>query len=58
MATTGDLLQSLAKTQVVSCAEAGWRFAGLSLAGWNALISLALAALAAAGATSRSTRRL
>lgn len=52
-ATTGDLLQSLARTQVVSCAEAAWRLAGLSLAGWNALISLALAAVAAFGALSR-----
>jgi disulfide bond formation protein DsbB len=34
----------------VSCTEAAWRFLGLSLAGWNAVISLALAALAAAAA--------
>lgn len=55
-ATTGDLLQSLAKTQVVSCAEAAWRFAGLSLAGWNVLISLALAAVAGMGALDRNSK--
>jgi len=31
------------------CPEAGWRFLGQSLAGCNALISLALAAVAAWG---------
>jgi len=34
----------------VSCTEAAWRFLGLSLAGWNVLISLALAAFAALAA--------
>ncbi|MGO4574075.1 disulfide bond formation protein B [Microvirga sp. 2TAF3] len=42
----GDLLNQLQTIRVVSCTEAAWRFLGLSLAGWNALISLALAALA------------
>ncbi len=32
---------------MVRCDEAAWRFLGLSLAGYNALISLALAAIAA-----------
>jgi disulfide bond formation protein DsbB len=41
-----DFLRSLERTRVVSCTEAAWRFLGLSLAGWNALISLGLAALA------------
>jgi disulfide bond formation protein DsbB len=45
-----DFMQSLQKTRVVSCTEAAWRFLGLSLAGWNVLISLALAAFAAAAA--------
>ena len=44
----GDFLRSLERTRVVSCTEAAWRFLGLSLAGWNVVISLALAALAAA----------
>jgi disulfide bond formation protein DsbB len=42
----GDLLRSLDRIRVVSCTEAAWRLLGLSLAGWNALVSLALAALA------------
>jgi disulfide bond formation protein DsbB len=46
-------MQSLQKTRVVSCTEAAWRFLGLSLAGWNVLISLALAAFAALGAAGR-----
>jgi disulfide bond formation protein DsbB len=48
--SVNDFMQSLQKTRVVSCTEAAWRFLGLSLAGWNVLISLALAAIAAAGA--------
>jgi len=35
---------------VVRCDEAAWRFLGLSLAGYNALISFALALIAAAAA--------
>jgi disulfide bond formation protein DsbB len=45
----GDLMRQLESVRVVSCTEAAWRFLGLSLAGWNALASLALAAIAAAG---------
>jgi disulfide bond formation protein DsbB len=45
-----DFMQSLQKTRVVSCTEAAWRFLGLSLAGWNVVISLALAAFAALAA--------
>jgi len=33
----------------VRCDEAAWRFLGLSLAGYNVLISLALAIIAAFG---------
>lgn len=46
----GDFLNQLQTTRVVSCTEAAWRFLGLSLAGWNLLISLALAAFAATAA--------
>ena len=45
----GDLRASLAQGTVPSCTEAAWRFLGLSLAGYNVLISLALAALAVLG---------
>jgi disulfide bond formation protein DsbB len=44
--SVGDFLKELETTRVVSCTEAAWRFAGLSLAGWNAVISLGLVALA------------
>ena len=42
-----DFMRQLNRVRVVSCTEAAWRFAGLSLAGWNALISAALAVFAA-----------
>jgi disulfide bond formation protein DsbB len=42
-----DFLQQLEQTRVVSCTEAAWRFLGLSLAGWNVLISLGAAVFAA-----------
>jgi len=45
----GPLLDQLQSAHVVRCDEAAWRFLGLSLAGYNALISLALAAIAAFG---------
>jgi disulfide bond formation protein DsbB len=45
----GSLLNQLQTTRIVSCTEAAWRFLGLSLAGWNALISLGLLVLALLG---------
>lgn len=42
-------------TSVVRCDEAAWRFAGLSLAGYSALISAALSVISA-GAVARSAR--
>ena len=45
----GPLLDQLQSIRVVRCDEAAWRFLGLSLAGYNVLISLALAAIAAFG---------
>jgi disulfide bond formation protein DsbB len=45
----GPLLDQLRSIHVVRCDEAAWRFLGLSLAGYNVLISLALAAIAAFG---------
>ncbi len=38
-----DFMKQLQTTRVVSCTEAAWRLAGLSLAGWNGVLSLALA---------------
>ena len=45
----GSLLDNLDKVKVIRCDEVQWRFLGLSLAGYNVLISLAMAALAAWG---------
>src|SRR5262245_33482495 len=45
-----DLIDRIRVSNVVRCDEAAWRFLGLSLAGYNVLISLALAAVAAWGA--------
>jgi disulfide bond formation protein DsbB len=45
----GSLLNQLQSINVVRCDEAAWRFLGISLAGYNVLISLALAAIAAFG---------
>ena len=50
LATGGGLLKDLETTHVVRCDEAALRILGLSLAGWNVLISLALAAGASVGA--------
>jgi disulfide bond formation protein DsbB len=41
-----DLMKQLRNVTVVRCDEAAWRFLGLSLAGYNVLISLALAGIA------------
>lgn len=49
-ASAGTLLQQMQQTRVVRCDEAAWRFLGLSLAGWNALIAAALVVSALAGA--------
>jgi disulfide bond formation protein DsbB len=52
-ARAGDLLQQLQTLRIVRCDEAPWRFAGLSLAGWNVVISAALAACALAAMAQR-----
>jgi disulfide bond formation protein DsbB len=45
----GSLLDRLDKVKVVRCDEVQWRFLGLSLAGYNVLISLLMAAIAGWG---------
>jgi len=57
LAAPGALLERLQSISVVRCDEAAWRFLGLSLAGYNALISLALAAIAG-WAAAREWQRL
>jgi disulfide bond formation protein DsbB len=51
-----DLLSSLDKARVVSCTDVTWRFLSLSFAGWNAIISAVVAALALAGVLVRQSR--
>jgi disulfide bond formation protein DsbB len=46
LGSAGSLADKLKSVTVVRCDEAAWRFLGLSLAGYNALVSLALAAVA------------
>lgn len=41
---TADLLKQIMKTPLIMCDQVQWRFLGLSLAAWNAIISLSGAA--------------
>jgi disulfide bond formation protein DsbB len=56
--SAGDLLNQLNNLHVVKCDEASWRLPnvswGLSFAGWNAVISAALALVGLWGAFTRS----
>jgi disulfide bond formation protein DsbB len=49
----GSLLNQLQSVHVVRCDEAAWRWLGISLAGYNALISLLLAMIAGYGLLAR-----
>lgn len=51
-----DLLSSIDAVRPPSCSEAALRILGVSLAGWNALIATALAALALRSALARGDR--
>ena len=46
----GGLLERLKTINITRCDEAAWRFLGISLAGYNALIAFALTVVAAIGA--------
>ena len=52
LGSAGTLLQRLDSVKVIRCDEVQWRFLGLSLAGYNVLISLAMAAIVAWGLVS------
>jgi disulfide bond formation protein DsbB len=52
----GSLLDNLDKVKVVPCDKVQWRFLGLSLAGYNVLISLLMAAIAAWGIAASAKR--
>jgi disulfide bond formation protein DsbB len=56
LGSAGNLLERLDTVKVVRCDEVQWKFLGLSLAGYNVLISLLMAAIAAWGIV-RSARR-
>ena len=49
LGSASNLLERLDTVKVVRCDEVQWKFLGLSLAGYNVLISLLMAALAAWG---------
>jgi len=49
LGSAGTLLERLDTAKVIRCDEVQWRFLGLSLAGYNVLISLLMAAIAAWG---------
>ncbi len=49
LGSASDLMKSLQNIRIVRCDEAAWRFLGISLAGYDVLVSLALAAAAAVG---------
>jgi disulfide bond formation protein DsbB len=49
LGNAGTLLQRLDTVKVIRCDEVQWRFLGLSLAGYNVLISLAMAMMALGG---------
>jgi disulfide bond formation protein DsbB len=56
LGSAGSLLDRLDAVKVVRCDEVQWRFLGLSLAGYNVLISLLMAAIAAWGVVKTAKR--
>ncbi len=52
-AEIGDFLNALEATRVADCSTAAWRLLGISLAGWNAAIALAIASIAGTAALKR-----
>jgi disulfide bond formation protein DsbB len=50
LGSAGGMLENLQSIRVVRCDEAAWRLFGISLAGYDVLVSLFLAAVAAFGA--------
>ncbi|EJN08574.1 disulfide bond formation protein DsbB [Bradyrhizobium sp. YR681] len=56
LGSAADLLSKLDTVKVVRCDEVQWRFLGLSLAGYNVLISLLMAAISASGFVATAKR--
>ena len=46
-ATTADLLRQITAAPLIRCDQVQWSFLGISMAGWNAILSLGGAALVA-----------
>ena len=57
LGSAGDLLARLDTVKVILCDEVQWRFLGLSLAGYNVLISLLMAGIAGWGIFMTSVRQ-
>jgi len=57
LGSAGTLLERLDTVKVVMCDEVQWRFLSLSLAGYNVLISLLEAAIAALGIARSAAQR-
>jgi len=57
LGSASDLLSRLDSVKVIRCDEVQWRFLGLSLAGYNVLISLSMAAIAGCGLWGAAARR-
>ncbi|GGH32529.1 disulfide bond formation protein DsbB [Alsobacter metallidurans] len=57
-AAMGDFLKQLETTKVIRCDEVAMRILGLSLAGWNAVISAGLALVAGHAAWRTRTREI
>jgi disulfide bond formation protein DsbB len=55
--SAADVMKRLKNIHVVRCDEAAWRLLGISLAGYDVLVSLVLAAAAAWGAKAAHARR-
>lgn len=48
-AAQANLLEALQNTRIVPCDTAAWRFLGISMAGWNAIVSQGLSLTSAYG---------
>ena len=55
-ASTAELLEQLMRVPLVRCDQVQWSFLGISMAGWNAIISLTAAAAIAALTLSRGRK--
>lgn len=55
--SAANMLNRLQDIRIVRCDEAAWRFLGISLAGYDVLVSLGLAVAAAWGAKASLARR-